>query len=158
MYACLACLVLFDARGGPPPPIETTVGAAALVCALLLALAYVPAVIHRPRLVDDLCADLLACGTHAAGIVVLVADPRLAYACLLHSAFFLAQNRALPRVPHGLAVVVHTTVGLAALACYLQGPRITDLRQFVISAVCPHGLEVAARVVGHAHALVVASS
>jgi hypothetical protein len=107
--------------------------------------------------VDDLCADLLACGTHAAGIVVLVADPRLAYACALHSAFFLAQNRVLPRV-HGLAVVVHTTVALAAVACYLQGPRITDLRQFVISAVCPHGLEVVARVVGHAHALVVESS
>ena len=148
MYTGFACLVLFDARG-ETVPVDVLAYAALLFAVFFLLCAYVPAIIHRPRLVDDLCADVLTLATHAVGIVMAVSDTRLMHACCLHSLCFLVQHRALRKVQY--PVLVHTVTALTLAAAYVYGPRISDIRQFVVSAVAPHALEMLALVVVHLH-------
>jgi hypothetical protein len=44
---------------------------------------------------------------------------------------------------------------LLLLAAYVYGPRITEIRQFMIGAVCPHVLELGARVLISLHGILV---
>lgn len=155
-YTGLACLVLFDARGscGEAHP---HLPAAALCAALvLLGLKYLPAILHRPQqLVDALCADVLCIAVHAAG-VSLVTDPCLRHGCSLHSACFVAQQRFVGRMPSLTAgTAVHTLLALGLLAAYAYGPRIGDVRQFMLSAVCPHAFDLLAQIAAHAHRVAV---
>ena len=148
MYTGVACLVLFDARGDVVSD-DTLVHAALLFAAFLLVCTYVPAIFYRPRLVDDMCADVLTLVTHAIGIVMVVSDTRLMYACCLHSLCFLVQHRALRKVQY--PVLIHTVMCLTLGAAYVHGPRISDIKQFVVSAVAPHVLEMLALVTVHLH-------
>ena len=94
MYMGAVCLVLFDARGSETVHYD----AAALgLASLLMLVQYVPALLHRPQLVDGLCEDLLHIATHAAAVCT-IASPVLRYACALHSTCFLLQNRLRPSV------------------------------------------------------------
>ncbi len=174
MYTGLACLVLFDARGlffsdagvvlgvsgsqeGLPPIYY--IGATAFLSLFLLSLAYLPHIFHRPALVDAFCADVLSVTVHAACISVL-SDPLLRHACALHSACFCIQNRFLP-VGRGTtttammmiqpALLVHTILALLLLSAYVYGPRLTEIKQFVVSAMCPHVLELGAKLLASLH-------
>jgi hypothetical protein len=48
-------------------------------------------------------------------------------------------------------VLIHTITVLTLAAAYAYGPRISDIRQFVVSAVAPHALEMLALVAVHLH-------
>jgi hypothetical protein len=148
MYTGLACLVLFDARGDILS-VDTLAYIALALQLFVAACAYVPAIVHRPRLVDDMCADLITTATHAVGIAMIVSDSKLIYACALHSLCFLVQHRVLHKVQ--FPVLIHTITCLVLIAAYVHGPRINDIRQFVVSAVAPHALELAGSVMVHAH-------
>ena len=152
MYNVLACVVLFDARGELIPP-ETMLSTACVLEAFMLCVCYFPIVFYRPRYVDELCADVIAFAAHAAGIVLLVSNPLVMYGCALHAICFHAHHRFVDRAQH--PVLVHTALLLLLVACYVRGPRITDIRQFVITAVAPHALEVAAGLLVHVHRLAV---
>ena len=132
--------------------------ATAFLSLFLLSLAYLPHIFHRPALVDAFCADVLSITVHAACISVL-SDPLLRHACALHSACFCIQNRFLP-VGRGTttttamiqpALLVHTILALLLLSAYVYGPRLTEIRQFVVSAVCPHVLELGAKLLASLH-------
>jgi hypothetical protein len=148
MYTGIAILVLFDARGEDVSS-DTLVHAALLLAAFLLVCTYVPAIIYRPRLVDDMCGDVLTLVTHAIGIAMAVSDGRLMYACCLHSLCFLVQHRVLRKVQY--PVLIHTVMCLTMAAAYVHGPRISDIKQFVVSAIAPHVLEMLALVTVHLH-------
>jgi hypothetical protein len=170
-YTGLACLVLFDARG---PPAELSCGGGGSeylyiyltlgVSALLLSLKYLPTILHRPQqLVDALCNDVLCVAAHAAFIAVVV-DPCLRHGCALHSACFILQQRFMGKMPLATVLgrgggepLVHTTLILTLLAAYAYGPRISDVRQFMLSAVCPHALELLAQLLARVHRLAVLS-
>ena len=152
MYNCIACLVLFDARGDLLS-FETLAGVAVALKLFLLCVSYLPMVLYRPRLVDDLCVDVIAFATQAAGIVMLVSDPRLLYACALHAMCFHVQQHSRRKAQH--PVLVDTALALLLLAAYAYGPRITDIRQFVISAVAPIALDMCSTVLVQVHGLVV---
>ena len=145
MYMGAVCLVLFDARGSETVHYD----AAALgLASLLMLVQYVPALLHRPQLVDGLCEDLLHIATHAAAVCT-IASPVLRYACALHSTCFLLQNRLKP------SVFVHTVTAMWLAAAYMYGPRIVDLRPFITAVAFPHVVDVAARAVVHLHRLIV---
>ena len=181
MYTGLACLVLFDARGlffsdaaagvalgvgsqGLPPIYY--MAATAFLSLFLLSLAYLPHIFHRPALVDAFCADVLSVTVHAACISVL-SDPLLRHACALHSACFCIQNRFLggggsSSSSRGITtstsmmmiqpvLLVHTILVLLLLSAYVYGPRLTEIRKFVISAVCPHVLELGGKFLASLH-------
>lgn len=150
MYNGIACLVLFDARG-ELLPLGMLANAALLLELLLLCAGYLPAVLYRPRLVDDICADVIAFATQAAGIVVLVSNPYLMYACAVHAICFHMQHYSRQRSQ----VLVDTVLALLLLTFYAYGPRITDIRQFVISAVMPHAMDMCAGMLVQVHKLVV---
>ncbi len=161
VYTGLACLVLFDARGGefiPTAPVYIT--ATAFLAVFLLSMAYLPHIFHRPALVDAFCADVLSIAVHVACVSVLSSDPLLRHACALHSACFCIQNRFLGTSTKTAtvqpAILVHTILVLLLLAAYVHGPRITEIRQFVIGAVCPHVLELlGAKVLASVHGVLV---
>ncbi len=152
MYTGIACLVLFDARGSMPydhnsETLYIVLTLFASVC--LLCMSYLPHIIHRPALVDSFCADVLSITVHSACISVL-SDPVLRHACALHSACFCIQNRFMGPKKNN-AVVLHTGLVFLLLAAYVYGPRVTEIKQFMIGAVCPHVLELGASVLIHLH-------
>ena len=160
-YTGLACLVLFDARG----PVEScsTWGpmyTSLTICftVLLLSLKFLPTILHRPQqLVNVLCDDVLCITAHAA-CIALITDPCLRHGCALHSACFILQQRFMGRMPSlTTTTVVHTTIILLLLSAYVYGPRISDVRQFMLGAVCPHALEIFAQLLAHAHRMAVLS-
>jgi len=138
--------------------------ATAFLSVFLLSLAYLPHIFHRPALVDAFCADVLSITVHAACISVL-SDPLLRHACALHSACFCIQNRFLgggsSSSSRGITstsmmmiqpvLLVHTILVLLLLSAYVYGPRLTEIRQFVISAVCPHVLELGGKFLASLH-------
>jgi hypothetical protein len=150
MYTGLACLVLFDARGALPESSTIYVGLVLGISFVVLCMAYLPHIFHRPALVDSLCADVLSIVTHAACISVL-SDPLLRHACALHSMCFCVQNRFLGAKNSIQPVMLHTGLVLLLLAAYVYGPRITEIKQFMIGAVCPHVLELGANLLIHLH-------
>ena len=155
MYTAVACVVLFDARGTPVPMSSVM----SLVCAIqsvLLAICYVPSVYYRPQEVDALCSDLLVFAAHIVGIVLVIRDPTLQFACALHSLCYNIEKRYLDRGSSSYIMFIHTLVAMLLLAAYVYGPRITDLFQFMLSAVWPHVMEVAAVVLIRTHKLAVA--
>jgi hypothetical protein len=158
----LACFVLFDAHGAITPMTPGPGGTAYATLAfgaalLLLALKHAPRAIQRPQQsVDALCDDALCITAHAACIAMLSADPVLMHGCALHSACYIAEHRFRGRMPSlATGTVVYTAVALALLAAYLYGARITDTRRYMLSAVCPYGLELLARLLSHAHRVAV---
>ena len=162
-YTGIACLVLFDARGsieqacaawGPSVYIYFTV----CLSTLLLSLKYLPAILHRPQqLVDALCNDLLCITAHAAAIATVV-EPCLRHGCALHSACFIVQQRFIGKMPlFANTGIAHTSLILTLLAAYVYGPRISEVKPFMLSAVCPHALELLAQLFAHLHRLAVMS-
>jgi hypothetical protein len=160
-YTGLACLVLFDARG----PIESCsswgsvyIIIAACISTLLLSLKYMPTIMHRPQqLVDALCNDVLCIVAHAACISSVI-DPCLRHGCALHSMCFILQQRFMGHMPSAATgTVVHTTLILLLLSAYGYGPRISDVKQFMLSAVCPYALELLAQLLTNAHRMAVMS-
>ena len=154
MYSSLACLVLFDARGGEG--VSDGIPYVIIVICLsvfLLSLTYIPYIFHRPALVDRFCADVLSIVAHSACISIL-ADPLLRHACALHSVCYCIQNRFIntKTIP---PVLLHTLLVLLLLAAYVYGPRITEIRQFMIGAVCPHVLELGATLLINLHSVLV---
>ena len=156
-YTGIACLVLFDARGA----VESEHGAVYLtltICTvmLLVALKFLPAILHRPQqLVDLLCGDMLCITAHAACISMIV-DTSLKHGCALHSTCFILQHRFIGRMPSlASGTVVHTVLILILLFAYTHGPRIPDVQRFMLSAVCPHALELIAQLLTHAHRVAV---
>jgi hypothetical protein len=160
-YTGLACLVLFDARG-PPSDEAHHIYTALTLCTtiILLSLKYLPTIIHRPQqLMDELCNDILCVTAHAACISTLVTEPGLRHGCALHSACFILQQLFMGRIPTAATwTVVHTILVLLLLAAYTHGPWtpcISDVRQFMLSAVCPHALELLAQLLTNAHRVAV---
>ena len=143
MYTGLACLVLFDARGSLPESPILYVVLMLCISAFLLCMAYIPHIFHRPALVDSFCADVLSITVHSACISVL-SDPLLRHACAVHSVCFCIQKRFLNTKNTIQPVLLHTGLVLLLLAAYVYGPRITEIRQFMLGAVCPHVLELGA--------------
>jgi len=158
MYIGAACLVLFDARGGPVPPSMGSVLLGVVgIQLVLLAMSYVPVIFHRPREVDNLCADVLTFATHVAGIAMCFKkEPVLQFACVLHTLCFCIERRYLNRGGVSQVVFIHTLMGTILLGAYAYGPRVTDLYQFVIGAACPHVMEIAAALVIRTHKVAVA--
>ena len=154
MYIAAACLVLFDARG-TLPNMGTVFWVTAAIQLALLTINYFPHILHRPQLVDALCADLIAFSTNAAGICLLHKHPNLQYACVLHTVCFLVHHKYLGRCSTSSAVLLHTVMVLILVAAYFQGPRVYDL----VSAVWPHVLEavVAALLMMHTVAVMYVS-
>jgi len=155
-YAGLACLVLFDARGealGANTFIYIIL--TACVSSLLLTLKYFPAIVHRPQqTVDALCDDVLCITAHAS-CVSMISDPILMHGCALHSACYVLEKRFKGRMSSLAAgTVVHTVLLLLLLGAYMYGMRIADTRRFMLSAVCPHALELMAQCLTHAHRVV----
>jgi hypothetical protein len=154
MYTGLACLVLFDARGVLPESAMLYAVAALCISASLLCMTYVPRIFHRPALVDSFCADVLSITVHSACISVL-SDPLLRHACALHSVCFCVQKRFLKPKNAIQPVLIHTGLVFMLLTAYLHGPRITEIKQFVVGAVCPHVLELMADLLISFHGLTV---
>jgi hypothetical protein len=152
-YTGLACFVLFDARGA------VVVGSGFVytcitVCAaaLLLSLKFIPSIWFRPQqLVDIFCEDILCIISHAVCIGMIL-DPELRHGCALHSMCFVLQQRFMGRMPSlTTETVVHTLSVLFLVAAYTHGPRITDVQRFMLSAVCPHALELLAQLLARVH-------
>lgn len=156
MYTGLACLVLFDARGDEMPVAAYYAIAALFLSVFLLSMAYLPHIFHRPSLVDAFCSDVLSIAVHSACISAL-SDPLLRHACALHSACFCIQTRFLAGGGKGTIqpVLLHTVLVLLLLTAYLYAPRITEIRQFMIAAVCPHILELGAKLLASLHGILV---
>ena len=155
-YTGLACLVLFDAKGTVAESGLVYTGLAVCATLLLLSLKFVPAVLYRPQqLVDALCDDILCITAHAA-CIGMMADPSLRHGCALHSACFVIQHRFLGRMPSmATGTVVHTMLALLLILSYFYGLRITDVQRFMLSAVCPHALELLAQLLTRAHQVAV---
>lgn len=47
--------------------------------------------------------------------------------------------------------MLHTGLVLLLLAAYVYGPRITEIKQFMIGAVCPHVLDLGASLLIQLH-------
>ena len=154
MYIPIACLVLFDARG-TLPDMGVVFLLAACMQLILLAMTHFPQIIHRPSLVDALCADLLAFAANGAGVCLLHRYSDLQYACVLHTVCFLVQTKYLERCSASSSVCVHLLMVIMLLAAYSYGPRVTDLQQFVFSAVWPHLLEHVAQALVMVHKVAV---
>ena len=155
-YTGIACLVLFDARGPEGENYPHLLLGTLCVALLFLGLKYIPTIMHRPQqLMDAFCNDVLCIAAHVACISI-VGDPRLRHGCALHSVCFILQQRFVGRMPSlATGTVVHTTLTLLLLGAYAYGPRISDVRQFMLSAVCPHALELVAQFLTHLHRLAV---
>ena len=153
MYTPLACFVLFDARGNDDVPLSMVVYVAFAFQLLCLGLTYFPLIFYRQQHVDTLCADLITHATHAAGILLAISDPRLVYACALHSLCFCIQHHVLHRVQ--LPIVVHSAAALLLMAAYWNGPRIADIRQYVIGVVSPFVWDLVAVLLVHVHKFLV---
>ncbi len=156
-YTGLACLVLFDARGSVDSDgYRFCIPIMAFTAILLLALKFIPAVLHRPQqLVDALCNDLLCIIAHASCIDML-SSQSLRHGCALQSICFIMQQRFMGRMPSfATGTVVHTALVLILLFSYIQGPRISDLQSFMLSAVCPHVLEILAFTLARVHSVIV---
>jgi hypothetical protein len=157
MYIGAACLVLFDARGGAVAPAMLSVLIGVTVFQmLLLAMSYIPVIFHRPREVDNLCADVLIFATHVTGISICFQDPVLQFACMLHTLCHCMEQRYLNRGSASYVVFLHTLTITILLGAYVYGPRVTDLYSFVIGAACPHVMDVVAALVIRTHKVVVA--
>jgi hypothetical protein len=155
MYSSLACLVLFDARGGDVLDGMPYVIIVVCLSVFLLSLTYIPYIFHRPALVDLFCADVLSIVAHSACISTL-SDPLLRHACALHSACYCIQTRFIKTKNSAIPpVLLHTVLVLLLLAAYVYGPRITEIRQFMIGAVCPHVLELGATLLINLHGVLV---
>jgi hypothetical protein len=157
MYTCLACLVLFDARGGELQHEYSThyyAIAAACLSVFLLTMAYIPHIFHRPLLVDAFCADVLSIVTHVA-VIGVFSDLQLRHACALHSACLIIQTRFLDVKNTIQPILLHTVLVLLLLASYVYCPRITEIKQFVIGAVFPHVLELVAKCLASVHGVLV---
>ena len=150
MYTGLACLVLFDARGSVPDSDMVYIALVACVSTCILCMAYLPHILHRPALVDALCADVLSITVHSACISML-SDPFLRHACALHSMCFCIQGRFMGGAKKNTTILLHTGLVLLLLVAYVHGPRITEIKQFMIGAVCPHVLELGASLLTHLH-------
>lgn len=144
MYTGIVCLVLFDARGSAV--IEELCYYAVVVLALgLLAMKYMPGIFHRPTQIERLCEDLLHISTHASCVSALPAAQNLRYACALHCVCFLLQHRFLK----GGLTVVHTLAAVWLVCAYLYGPRVSELKPFILAVACPHVLDTASRALVH---------
>jgi hypothetical protein len=155
MYTGAACLVLFDARGGPVEMPYVCV-LALIIQTLLIGISYMPAVFYRPRLVDALCADVLTFATHVAGIAICIREPVLQFACVLHTLCFCMEKRYLGQGSGpSYTMFIHTLMGMLLIAAYFYGPRVTDLYPFVIGAAWPHVMEMVAAIVIRTHKLAV---
>ena len=151
-------MVLFDARGGDV--LLDSAGpfyAVGVLClsVFILSMAYIPYIFHRPVLVESFCADVLSITVHTACIGVL-SDPLLRHACALHSICFCVQTRFIATKNTIQPVLLHTVLVLLLLMAYIYGPRITEIRQFMIGAVCPHVLELGAKLLANLHMALVA--
>ena len=153
MYTALVCFALFDARGTIELVAPYQIAATALLATVLLGLRYVPSVIHRPQLVDAMCEDLLCVAAHGI-CALLVLDPILRYACVLHSTCHLLQYRFMgkPRIP---GTLVHTAAILWLAVAYAYGPRISDVKPFIVAVAYPNVMDLFARALTHAHRLAV---
>ena len=162
MYTAFACFVLFDARGTgvwleDTGNIQTYTIMAILLSSALLTLAYVPRVVYRPQLVDALCADVLAIAAHGVGVWILGGhDHSLMHGCALQCACYILEKRFLTKQPVVPSALTHTVAFMLLAASYVYGPRITDIRKFVLASTYPHLLEMAAWGLGQVHAVVVA--
>jgi hypothetical protein len=154
MYTGLACLVLFDARGDIPESAVLYLVVTLCLAAFLLSMAYLPHIFHRPALVDLFCADVLSITVHSACISML-SDPLLRHACALHSVCFCIQTRFIGAKNTIQPILLHTVLVLLLLFSYVYGPRITEIRQFMIGAVCPHVLELGAKLMISLHGVLV---
>ena len=137
MYTGLVCLVLFDARGSVDIA-DYSLPLASVLGILLLIVKYIPGILHRPHKVDNLCEDLLHMSTHASCVYVLPSAQNLQYACALHSICFLMQHRFLKPS----AVIVHTVTVLWLVYAYRDGPRVSELKTFILAVACPHILDI----------------
>lgn len=157
MYIGAACLVLFDARGGPRPPSMWNVFLGVTCIQLvLIAMSYIPIIFHRPQVIDNLCADALTFATHVAGISICFKEPTLQFACVLHTLCFCIERRYLSRGSSSHVMFTHTLMAMILVGAYVYGPRVTDLYQFVIGAACPHVLEIVAALMIRTHKVSVA--
>ena len=156
MYTGLVCLVLFDARGDGTVVLESAMvyGAVSLCLSIfVLSVAYIPCIFNRPALVDSLCADMLSATVHTACIGMLT-DPLLRHACALNSVCFCIQNRFIRSKSAAVQpILLHTILTLLLLLSYAYGPRITDVKHFVIGAACPHVLEFGANILTCLHGI-----
>jgi len=151
MYTGLVCFVLFDARGEKTGGVEQEpwywmAGAALML--LMLVLKHMPTILHRPKQIDMLCEDLLHISIHASCVAAMPpGHGHLRYACALHCALFLLQNRFLPTPMTHLAAV-------AWLSCaYAYGPRVTDIQTFIAAVASPHTMDIIAGAAVQAHRL-----
>ena len=162
MYTAFACFVLFDARGTgdwlhDTSNVHTYTIMAILLSSSLLALAYIPRVVYRPQLVDALCADVLAIAAHGVGVWIIGGHDRaLMHGCALQCACYILEKRFLAKQPIVPPALTHTVAFMLLAASYVYGPRITDIRKFVLASTYPHLLELAACFLGHMHKVVVA--
>ena len=153
MYTGLVCLVLFDARGDGSVESVMFYGVFSTCLALvILAMTYIPYIFNRPVLVDSLCADLLSMTVHMACISML-SDPYLRHACALNSLCFCIQNRFIGVKSTVQPILLHSILVSVLLFSYVYGPRITEVRHFVIGAACPHVLELGANVLVCLHGI-----
>jgi hypothetical protein len=154
MYTGLVCLVLFDARGDGTVESAMLYGMVTLCLSVfILSMAYVPHIFNRPALVDSLCADILSVTAHTACIGML-SDPLLRHACALNSVCFCIQNRFIRAKKSAVQpVLLHTILILLLLFSYVHGPRITEVKHFVIGAACPHILEFGAKILTSLHSI-----
>ena len=154
MFIPFACLVLFDARG-VLPDMKTVFLIAACMQIILLLMVYCPQIIHRPQLVDALCADLIMFAVSSILLIQLHRYSDLQYACVVHTICFQVQTKYLPRLSASSYVFVHTLMVFLLLTAYIYGPRVTDLQTFVASAVWPHLLENVVQVLVVVHKITV---
>ena len=122
-----------------------------VIQAVLLGICYIRSVVLRPQEVDALCADWLVFATYTAGITIAIRDPVLQFACALHSVCFCIEKRYLERGGASYIMFIHTLVFILLSTAYLYGPRVTDVYQFMLSAIWPHIMEMVAFVLIHAH-------
>ena len=151
MYTALVCFALFDAQQGAVGLITAQQPlATALLAAFLLGLRYLPAVFHRPQLVDAFCEDLLCLTAHS--VCLVVPDPTMRYACALHSTCHLLQTQFRPHTP---SVLIHTVGAVWLLLAYAYGPRVSDLKPFLLAVSYPSVAGVLAKALTHTHRLAV---
>lgn len=155
MYTGLVCLVLFDARGSGTVESAMVYGILTMCLSfVVLSIAYIPHIFNRPALVDSFCGDVLSIAVHAACISML-SDPLLRHACALNSVCYCIQSRFIGVKSTVNPILLHTMLTIILLLSYIHGPRITDVQQFVIGAVCPHILEFTANILSGLHAVAV---
>ena len=146
MLAIFVYFVLFDARGEMPIGFSPVL--LPIATALLLAIKYIPEAIHRPKMVEALCDDALAIAAHASFAIILH-DPLLQYAYALCSVCCLVEHRfsTLPAL---------TALALIMVAAYTHGPRISDLRSFLIATGLPTVAECLAKALAYVERVAVA--